>query len=442
MRKIKSMLMAVLLSVVSILLPVSAPVFAAVGDPMTSTISVSSGFADKMDGNMEFDSHQLSPTGGTTPQYDSTGSNHTIKFGFSIEYGEISGYTLEQVTVNGVNTAFSPLGEDRYSISVAEMANYVLDFTLSGGTSSYSVIWGNPGCVDIDDDDAMIKNGYAKVIAVYDGEGNLINADQYSLPDTDHGLKNNCGLIFLRPGSQAVFEFTPIYGYQLTSVKANDIPLEAQAATNQYTFTMREGHVHFAATFTRTADVVKTNSEAVSGGSVSLGSALDGGTAQLIVSDTEVDETKLAGFNNAAGNYSISQILNIDFFNVFYKGKADSSDVWANQLHELGEEATITLEFADDVDVAHVVLVHNINDGEDFEIINPISYDVAAHTATFRVKSFSNFAIATEVGMPNSGFVSKSDNVSFATSTISMTVFVATIISAGAWFTFRNADKK
>ena len=440
MKKIKSVLMAAVLAIASILMPVSAPVFAAQGDPMTSTVSVASGLSDKLDGNMFFDDIQLSsPTGGTA-NYTSTGGNHTITFGIAFEYA--LSHTVSAVSVNGTDTAFSPLADDRYSVSVAETSNYVIGITFEDTAAEYTVIWGNPDCTTLEDEDARIVNGYARVIGVYNSNGDPIPENVWSVdPTSDKGLKNGYGHIKLHVGDQAIFEFSPIYGYQLTSVKINGVDLTPQENTNQFIFTMKAGHAHFAATFTRTDDIVKTNSESVSGGSISLGSALDSGTAQLIVSDADVDESKKNEFNNAAGNLKISQILSVDFFNVFFKGKADSDDVWANQMHELDEEAEITLEFSPDTDVAHVALVHNINDGDDFEIIRPIRYDVNAHTATFRVKNFSNFAIATEVGAPNTGYISRSNNVSFASSTLTMAVFVSSIIAAGMWLTFREAKK-
>ena len=42
--------------------------------------------------------------------------------------------------------------------------------------------------------------------------------------------------------------------------------------------------------------------------------------------------------------------------------------------------------------------MHNIHDGEDFEIIPVDSYDPATNTITFKTKSFSNYAIATKDG--------------------------------------------
>ena len=439
MKKLSRFLAALFFGVASFALPIlkSSPAFAEAGDPVSSTITIASG-QQYLEGNIEFDEHQLPSTGGTV-NYDSTLGNHVIKFGFGIEYSTLFGYTLDAVTVNGTDTPFTSLGEDRYSITVSEQATYALGFTLSGGAETYTIIWANPGATDIDDEDALIQHGYAKIIAVYDADGNLVDPSNYVLEGADrYGLKNGSGWAAIRPGSRVVFEFVPEYGYQLTSVSANGQPLEPQATPNQYVFIMPQTHIHFAAVFTKTADVINVNSDAVAGGTVSLSSsALGGGTARISVTDVQPEAGKIAGFDEAAKGYAISNFLDIDFFNIFYKGKADSTDVWSNQLHELGGYVTITLKLADDVDVSKVVLVHNIGDGDEYEIIEIESYDTEAHTITFKTKSFSGFAIATKVGAPDSGALSAA-SVSFATSTFSMTVFVVTILSAGAWFAFRH----
>jgi len=101
-------------------------------------------------------------------------------------------------------------------------------------------------------------------------------------------------------------------------------------------------------------------------------------------------------FESAAKDYTLSSYLDIDLYNIFYKGTNDSSDVWSTKISELDKEAIITIKLADDVDVSNIVLVHNIHDGDTYEIIEIESYDKENHTITFKTKSFSNYAIATK----------------------------------------------
>ena len=102
------------------------------------------------------------------------------------------------------------------------------------------------------------------------------------------------------------------------------------------------GNLHFAATFTKTEDIVKANSEKISSGTISLGNELNGGSAQLTVNDVELSSDKISGFKDAAGDYTISNYLDIDLYNIFYKGKDDAEDVWANKIDELDKDGRIT----------------------------------------------------------------------------------------------------
>ena len=76
--------------------------------------------------------------------------------------------------------------------------------------------------------------------------------------------------------------------------------------------------------------------------------------------------------------------------------KSDSEDVWLNKISELDKESTISLKLADGISAEDIVIVHNIHDGEEYEIIKIESYDAKTNTITFKTKSFSNYAIATK----------------------------------------------
>ena len=121
---------------------------------------------------------------------------------------------------------------------------------------------------------------------------------------------------------------------------------------------------------------------------------MDSGSAQLTVKDIELTSDKIKDFEEAASGYNVSNYLDIDLYQVFYKGKNDAEDVWSNKISELDKEATITIKLEEGVDGNDIVIVHNIHDGEEFEII-PTTYDASTHTITFKTKSFSNYAIAS-----------------------------------------------
>ena len=119
--------------------------------------------------------------------------------------------------------------------------------------------------------DFTIKNGNAKVIEVYDENDNLLNPDEYIGQGADeYGLNKGFGWVKVMPGSRVIFEFVPDYGYQLTEIAINETPLEAiDTSINRYEIDLPNedaGNLHFAATFTKTDDIVKPESKKVKSG--------------------------------------------------------------------------------------------------------------------------------------------------------------------------------
>lgn len=324
---------------------------------------------------------------------------------FRPRYGD---YPLKEVTINGITYK-----ADSESVHVDGDTWYVevpgdRAYTINGvadvdAVVPRTIIWANPDYVPTDAEDAewvsqfTVKNGKAKVIAVYDENGNKLNPKDYIGENSDdYGLTKGFGWVQVYAGYKVVFEFCPDYGYQLTSITLNEQPMAASGTMNQYTVEVPNANLHFAATFTKTEDIVKANSKNVDSGSIYLGSALPGGSAQLTVNDVELPADKVAGFERAAGDYTIANYLDIDLYNVYYKGKNDANDVWSNKIDELDKEATIKIKLAEGVNVEDIVIIHNIHDGETFEVIQIDSYDPDTRIVTFKTKSFSNYAIATK----------------------------------------------
>jgi hypothetical protein len=78
---------------------------------------------------------------------------------------------------------------------------------------------------------------------------------------------------------------------------------------------------------------------------------------------------------------------------------------------------------------------------EDVEIIKIDSYDLEAHTITFKTKSFSNFAIAIGAGAPNTGVITNDSG--FAKTNIYVTVLctIVTSVVAVVIYRYRSAHK-
>ena len=320
---------------------------------------------------------------------------------------EVSEYTINNLSYTK-NSNNVEINEQGWFITVPGATKYVISAT---GDSSIptpkTIIWVNPDYVPENEADAQwvsnftVSHGIAKVVEVYDENDNLLDPNSYTNQDSDeYGLDNGFGWVNIMPGSRVVFEFVPEYGYQLTGITINETPLKAiDSNINRFEIKLPNldgGNLHFAATFTKTDDIVKADSQKVKSGEISLGNNLEAGSAQLTINDVELSPDKIKGFENAAGDYTISNYLDIDLYNVFYKGKNDSEDVWSNKIDELEKEATITLKLADGLTADDIVIVHNIHNGEKYEIIQIESYDSTTNTITFKTKSFSNYAIATK----------------------------------------------
>ena len=108
-----------------------------------------------------------------------------------------------------------------------------------------------------------------------------------------------------------------------------------------------------------------------------------------------MSKDQIANFEKKANEYEISSYLNISLDKVLYKGTA--SDVWATELKNLNNEATITLQLEKGMDGDEVVLVHEKHDGT-YEII-PTTYNSETNMITFKTSSFSNYAIASKTAV-------------------------------------------
>ena len=329
---------------------------------------------------------------GVITESGTTDPNETNTLRFVVSFGDkdIKKYIINGVEYQEGDSAVT-IDNEQWLIEVPGAEKY----TITGEIDEESVvartiIWANTDAnqnSDEYDEDMILEHGSAKIIGIYSGSDKVSGEN-----DVD---SDGFGYAVVNPGDEVVFEFVPEYGYQLIGVSVNGMALEAQDNLNQYSFIMPDANVHFAAQFARVEDIVKADSEKVASGSITLSDALEGGSVELTVKDIQLSSDKIKDFESAAGEYTISSYLDIDLYNVFYKGKNDSTDVWSNKIDTLSDYATITIKLEDGINADDIVLVHNIHDGEQYEIIEIDSYDKQTNTITFKTKSFSNYAIAT-----------------------------------------------
>lgn len=232
----------------------------------------------------------------------------------------------------------------------------------------------------------------------------IYSPDDLNNPGTafDWGQDENGGGAVLPVGAVVTVKLIPEYGYQLTSFGINGGDFVTGDEQSVFTFEIKPGNAHLGAHFTPVKDKVTSSSDKVTSGSITLRSGLSGGSAQLEISDAknELSGEKLAAFEVAAGNYTITDYLNLDLYSVYYKGSTDADDVWKNEVDTLDNDATISVSLADSplagtVDPSDIVIIHNIHNGVDFETIPIDSYDSKTNTITFKTDSFSTYAIAT-----------------------------------------------
>ena len=154
------------------------------------------------------------------------------------------------------------------------------------------------------------------------------------------------------------------------------------------------GNAHLGAHFTPVADRVHSSSDKVKDGTIELGGKeINSGSVVLSVGDVTLSNEQLTNFEETANGYEISSFLDIKLDQVIYKGS--ETDVWSNELKELNNEATITLQLEKGVNGNEVVIVHEKHDGT-YEII-PAVCNAETNTITFKTSSFSNYAIASKV---------------------------------------------
>jgi len=324
----------------------------------------------------------------------------------SVEPDFFADAKLTSLTINNeTQTITSPNGRNVYTLSAANSYAINIDGTTS---TNYNINWSNPGYTDpATPEDVKILNGDAKVVKVYDNATDM-NDISASIPCVEYGCVDSNtkeGFIHFEKGNVIVFEFVPQYGYQLTNVNMNGLPLSPQNDTNQYILDTSDatGNGHFSATFTKTGDTVKNNSSAIKDGILELTEgAIDAGTARLSINDFDPSSEQITNFTNTAPEYEIANYLDLDMQQIFYKGTNDDTNVWSNDLSQLSANANISLTLTEEVNGNDIVIVHEKHDGS-YELI-PGTYDATTHTIDFATDGFSNYAIAYRtINAPETG---------------------------------------
>lgn len=254
-----------------------------------------------------------------------------------------------------------------------------------------------------------------------DLEGKLQREGNFMVTNSDDGFLSygitadvnyDDGSLTLPGDADVTMRVVPDYGYQVTGVNNGGQFTTTNEGVSEFTVHVAEGEAgYFQAEVTRVDDKVLANSNKVQSGNVEIANGdINSGTVMLSVDDIDLSADKITDFEKYAGNdYSINSYLDINLNKVLYKGTAD--DVWSEQIHHLNNKALVTLQLEAGVDVSNLVIVHNIDNGDQFETIKIESYDPETNTITFYTDSFSNYALATKTNASSNSNNDSSSNV-------------------------------
>ncbi len=302
--------------------------------------------------------------------------------GFDIEVDKADEYDIE-VNLSEMEGHYIAIGNFLWSDEEQEVGKdgYIGNATLELQKVVYEIDLN--GDKDYEDENEIVT-------VLVDENGNFEDPHNY----IEYAPYGSTGSLVVPEGADCTMKITPDYGYQVLTFGSNENPI-ATGEVSEFTFPAFKGNFHLGAQVIAVDDVVDAKSAKVESGTIELGAKeIDSGTVVLTVSDAEVDQGKIAQYEEKAGDYEITSYLDIDLDKVLYKGTED--DVWSERIHELNNEATITLKLEEGVDGNNIIIIHNIDDGEEYEIIEIESYDPETNTITFKTRSFSGYAIAVK----------------------------------------------
>lgn len=314
--------------------------------------------------------------------YNNGDEKNTIKIVLSFGYGNIG-----SVTINNQEMSLPAEKSDQVEFKVAAAPRYSIVVTKSQDATNIprTIIWDNDRTHNSSlKEEELLKNGTIEILDIQDENGNSVG-----LKDVNQDDKSGWANII--PGSKVIMRLKPNYGYQLTSLKINDENLKAGKEQSTFEYIMPDTNVHISGIFEKVDDQVKTLSNEVKSGSITISNQeIDTGSVILSVNDVEPTSLQKTNFEKTVENYTIASYLDIKLDQVVYKGTAN--DTWTNSLSTLNHDANIQLQLEKGINGNDVVLVHEKHDGT-YETLST-TYDSSTNTLSFKTTSFSNYAIA------------------------------------------------
>lgn len=188
---------------------------------------------------------------------------------------------------------------------------------------------------------------------------------------------------------------TPARGYQVLSTNVRDsmggtialTPNKDKSCT--FTFNMSNNkNMAITAAFTKVDDTATSKSTTVD--SVALSNAenaIDSGNLDLTVSDATTDTAAAAtvGTGTAVATYDV----NLDQY--WSQGSTDTR--WTNNLTELDEAATVTMQLDDTLQLADGQTYQVVRDHNGTKTVVDSTYDAATNTVSFSSNKYSEFTL-------------------------------------------------
>lgn len=314
--------------------------------------------------------------------YNNGDEKNTIKIVLSFGYGNIG-----SVTINNQEMSLPAEKSDQVEFKVAAAPRYSIVVTKSQDATNIprTIIWDSDRTHNSSlKEEDLLKNGTIEILDIQDENGNSVGLKEVNQDDKS-------GWANIIPGSKVIMRLKPNYGYQLTSLKINDENLKAGKEQSTFEYIMPDTNVHISGIFEKVDDQVKTLSNEVKSGSITISNQeIDTGSVILSVNDVEPTNLQKTNFEKTVENYTIASYLDIKLDQVVYKGTAN--DTWTNSLSTLNHDANIQLQLEKGINGNDVVLVHEKHDGT-YETLST-TYDSSTNTLSFKTTSFSNYAIA------------------------------------------------
>ena len=325
------------------------------------------------------------------------------------KFGILVNSRLTKIKINGIDytnqlpkTSAEWLEANHNQFDIVEIKNVPYSATYNiETTSTHNFEWsiGNFLWSYMDKDknnDDYIGNGKLDFVSLefngkkYNGlqELNSANKDYLYFDGNDEE-----GGAVLPAGAKLTVRLVPNSGYQLVAFYCNGQKFETGKKVGYYTFEVPKGNFHWGATFSKVNDVVNASSSAIESGTIKLSeneTSMEIGTARLDVKDVNVSNTEKSNFEKKAGDYSVTNYLDISLFNTVYKGSENSS--WDTAVSELDNKASISLKLDNINNEEDVEILHEKHDGT-YEVVAS-NYNANNKSISFNTNSFSKYAIA------------------------------------------------